>query len=336
MLVIALFAFFSISWVPSDGQLLHTLRFKTVQDTKAYFHYTGDGFVIISGHRGGALPGYPENCISTFCHTLSRTSAMFEIDPRLTRDSGIVLVHDASLDRVTTGGGKLNAQTEAEVLKLYLKDADGRPTSNHLNTLDQAIRWSKGKTIINLDVKDVPPGMKARMVKKQHAFCHVIFTVHNAKEAVFFYDFDHRSLFSAWILNEKALEAYQDAGIPWSNFLIAYMGSKFTPENKALTKKLHKLGVMVMIGVGPSDDKLPDAASRAEAYREVVKQGADIIESDRPIEVAKAVAQYYPKKSPKYKYRGRSITLPDNAKTASQVPTEKTAVPQGGGPISVL
>lgn len=299
------FTLFILAICQAEAQTIHTLKFTNVSDTKSYFHYTGDHFIIISGHRGGATAHFPENCIATFDHTLSHTPAMFEIDPHLTKDSGIVLLHDPQLDRVTTGQGKLNAHTLAEVRSLYLKDADGHATSYHLNTLEEAIHWSKGKTIINLDVKDVPLVMKAELVKKEHAFNYVMFTIHNAKEAKFFYDFDHQSLFSAWILTESAFEDYKAAHIPWSNFLIAYIGPKFTPENKVLMEKLHKLGVMVMIGAAPSYDKLADASQRAEAYRQIINDGADIIESDRPIEVGEAVKQLYPAKSAKYKYWGK-------------------------------
>lgn len=267
----------------------HYQAFNNVRQTQAYFRYTGEGAPIISGHRGGALPGYPENCIPTFEHTLRATPAMFEIDPHLTRDSGIVLLHDDKLERTTNGHGRLNAHTLAEVRALRLKDLDGRLTPYHLPTLEEAIRWGKGKTLLNLDVKDVPLAMKAELVKKHHAFAYVMFTVHDASEARFFYDFDHRSLFSAWILTREAFDAYAASGVPWANFLIAYIGPKITEENKTLITLLHARGVKVMIGAGPSIDKLPDAGQRAEEYRRLIAEGIDIIESDRPIEVAEAL-----------------------------------------------
>lgn len=51
---------------------------------------------VISGHRGGATNGYPENCIPTFEHMLAATPAFFEIDPHLTKDSAIVLLYDGA------------------------------------------------------------------------------------------------------------------------------------------------------------------------------------------------------------------------------------------------
>lgn len=281
---------------------IHALSFKNVSATKNYFHYNGDGFIIISGHRGGATKGFPENCIPTFEHTLSVTPAMFETDPGLTKDGNAVMLHDATLDRTTTGHGKLVNYTLSQVEKFHLKDPEGDITQYHLNTLQQMIKWAKGKTIINLDIKDVPPIMKVKLVKKYDAFNYVMFTVHNAKEAKFFYNYDHRSLFSAWVLSRKALNKYAASGIPWSNFLIAYVGSKITPKSRMLCKLLHKKGVMVMIGAAPSYDKLSTKTERANAYRKIIRTGFDIIESNRPIEVANEVKKLYPKKSEKYKY----------------------------------
>lgn len=87
---------------------LNTLPVKNTSDLHSFFHYTGKGKRIISGHRGSYITGYPENAIETFAYVLKHTPAFFEIDPRLTKDSVVVLLHDATLDRTTTGKGKLS------------------------------------------------------------------------------------------------------------------------------------------------------------------------------------------------------------------------------------
>src|SRR5882757_361882 len=122
----------------AQSSSLHVLTFSNVADSRDYFHYSGRDLPIISGHRGGATTEYPENCLATFKHTLSFTPALFEVDPHLTKDSGIVLLHDATLERMTTGHGKLNDYTVEEVRKLFLKDVEGNVTPYHLSTLDEA------------------------------------------------------------------------------------------------------------------------------------------------------------------------------------------------------
>lgn len=267
---------------------LNTLRIKSTADLHAFFHYSGKGKTIISGHRGSYLTGYPENAIETFEYVLKHTPAFFEIDPRLTKDSVIVLLHDATLDRTTTGKGKLADYTWEEVKQFRLKDKDGKMTPYRIPTLQEAIDWARGKTILNLDKKDVPLPMIADLIRKNKAGSFVTVTVHNARQARFYYDDDPQRMMSAFVKTEEALNEYETAGVPWKN-MIAYIGSENKPSNKTMFDLLHARGVMCMVSAAPVYDKLPSVQERAAAYRDIFKQGADILESDYPVEVAEAI-----------------------------------------------
>lgn len=267
---------------------LNTLQIKSTVDLHAYFHYTGKGKTIISGHRGSYLTGYPENAIETLEYVLQHTPVFFEIDPRLTKDSVIVLLHDATLDRTTTGKGKLSDFTWEEVKQFRLKDKDGNVTPYRIPTLQEAIDWARGKTILNLDKKDVPLQMTANLIKQNNAASFVMVTVHNAQQAKFYYDTDPNLMMSAFVKTEQALKEYETAGVPWKN-MIAYIGSENKPSNKTMFDLLHARGVMCMISAAPVYDKLPSAQERAVSYRDIFMQGADILESDYPVEVAAAI-----------------------------------------------
>lgn len=266
---------------------LHTLKIKSSSDLHSFFAYPGNGKKIISGHRGSYLAGYPENAIETFEYVLKHTAAFFEIDPRLTKDSVIVLLHDATLDRTTTGTGKLSDYTWEEVKKFRLKDKDGNVTAYRIPTLQEAIDWARGKTVLNLDKKDVPMPMIAELIKKNKAGSFVMLTVHNAKQAKFYFDKDPDCTMSAFVKTEEAMKEYEAAGVPWKN-MIAYIGSEKKDSNKIMFDLLHARGVMCMISAAPVYDKLATAEERAEAYRDIFRQGADILESDLPVEVAAA------------------------------------------------
>jgi len=138
----------------SYGQKLHKVN--TTRELKEFFRYKGKSTPLISGHRGGMIKGFPENSIETFENTLKHTQAFFEIDPRLTKDSVAVLMHDATLDRTTNGTGKVSDYNYAELQKLRLKDPEGNLTDARIPTLKEVILWSKGKTMVNLDKKDLP------------------------------------------------------------------------------------------------------------------------------------------------------------------------------------
>lgn len=286
--LLAMLCVSSISFFAS-AQQLHVLKIKNTQALKEYFRHKGTNTRIISGHRGGMVKGFPENCIATFENTLRFTPAFFEIDPRLTKDSVAVLMHDETLDRTTTGHGKVSDYTFEELQKLRLKDPGGNVTEYKIPTLKEVILWSKGKTVVNLDKKDVPLTLTAKILTE----CKndiIMITVHNAAQAKFYYDHNPDWMFSAFVKTKEAFYEFEAAGIPWSN-MIAYVGPTNKPENKELFDMLHAKGVMCMISAAPTYDKLPDAGERAKNYRETFAQGADILESDLPIEVATAIKE---------------------------------------------
>lgn len=271
---------------------INTLHFKNANEFQQYFKHTGKDMPVISGHRGGTTTGYPENCVATFQNTLKYTPAFFEIDPRLTKDSVVVLMHDETLDRTTTGKGKVSDYTFAELQQFRLKDPQGNVTDYKIPTLKDVILWSKGKTIVNLDHKDVPLEMTAKILKE----CkndEVMLTVHNAQQARFYYDNNPKNMMSAFVLTKEAFYTYEKAGVPWKN-MIAYIGPTNKAENKELLDLLHAKGVMCMISAAPSYDKLKDPTERATHYRETFTMGADILESDLPIEVAAAIKSIMP------------------------------------------
>lgn len=272
-----------IQSVSAQGKL-HLLKFDDVTQLRDFFKYTGNGSIIVSGHRGGYEEGYSENCIEGLGNVLKQMPAFFEIDPRLTKDSVIVLMHDATLDRTTTGTGKVCDHTWKELQKLRLKDHSGKVTNCKIPTLEEVIKWSRGKTIINLDKKDVPMAMIAALIKKHKAEEHVMLTVHTGAQARYYYDRFPTIMMSAFARNMKEFEDLSISGVPWEN-MIAYVGHSITPENKKIVEMLHARGVRCMISVAPTHDNLPLKEERALKYKEEIDKRPDIIESDIPTEV---------------------------------------------------
>lgn len=275
-------------YISAQNKKLHTLNIKTNKQLHDYFKYKNDGSILISGHRGGREKGFPENSIQGFENVLSQLPAFFEIDPRLTKDSVIVLMHDATLDRTTTGTGKLSDYTWAELQDIRLKDYDGNVTDYKIPTLEEAIIWSKGKTVINLDKKDVPMEMIVKLIKKHKAENNVMLTVHTGAQARYYYDRLPTIMLSAFSRNMKEYEDLVISGVPWEN-MIAYVSYTINENNKAIVEKLHKKGVRCMISVAPTQDRLNTPEERNTKYKEEVNKKPDIIESDIPTEIWKAL-----------------------------------------------
>ncbi|MCE7041423.1 glycerophosphodiester phosphodiesterase family protein [Dyadobacter sp. CY312] len=282
---------------------LHVLKLKTATDMHAFFSFTGNDVMLIAGHRGGMVKGFPENSIATFENTLRHTPAFFEIDPRLTKDSVIVLMHDATLDRTTTATGKLSDYTYEQLKDVRLKDAEGNVTDYKIPKLSEVIQWARGKTILNLDHKDVPIAMTAELIKKHKAEAYVMLTVHSPEEARFYLTGNKESMFSAFIRNKTEFDAYKNAGIPFRQ-LIAYIGPRVKSENKELYALINREGAMCMISAASTYDKLTNEAERRAAYQSILQDGASILESDYPIEAANAIKGLLKKGSVKMKWFG--------------------------------
>ncbi len=270
-----------------SAQKLHKLNFKTTEEMYSYFEYA-PGKKVISGHRGTIENKMPENSIPSMKAVLQHSVAIFEVDPRLSKDSIPVMVHDATLDRTTTGTGKVADFTWKELKKLKLKDKQGEATRYRINTLDEMIKWAKGKTILNLDKKDLPMEMTAEIIKKHNAYAWVWVTVHNVEQAKFYLEKNPKQYMSMHIRTQEDLEKFVQSGLPF-NRMIVYIGPDIKSTNQAMYKFFHEKGVMCMISSAPTFDKLPTVAERAEKFRAVFADGASILESDLPIEVSKAI-----------------------------------------------
>lgn len=265
---------------PVTAKKLHRTNVRNMQQLQEYFTYREEKPIIISGHRGGMMTGYPENCIESCRKTLSMMPSFFEIDPRLTRDSVLVLMHDETLDRTTNGSGKVSDRTWAELKKLNLKDRDGNVTPYKIPTLVEMLEWGRGKTVFNLDNKKVPWEIYSRMLNK-YKWIHIILSVRSLEEALFYFERNDHVMFCVAIFNMEDYNKFKNSGIPW-NRIMAYVGYSMKPEQKEVYELLRSHGVMCMISVHPTSDRVQPHDARMGAYRKELDTGPDIIETDYP------------------------------------------------------
>lgn len=258
----------------------HYIDIPSRTELHAWFRYSPERPIVVSGHRGGMVTGYPENCIESFEKTLTMMPSFFEIDPRLTKDSVIVLMHDATLDRTTTGKGKVSDYTYAELQQFFLKDREGNITPYKIPTLEECIAWSRGKTILNLDIKDVPLEVMSAFVNRL-APPNVMYTVRNAAQARTYLDRDPQAMFSCWCKNMKEYAEYAAQDIHWSQ-MMAYVGTMIIPAQQELYDSLHRNGVMCMISLAPTHDRRATDAERIRGYELEIPTGCDVIETDYP------------------------------------------------------
>ena len=152
----------------------HSIRFADSEAMHAFFRYTDRVPLIVQGHRGTCENGLPESSIAAMEYVLQQMPAIFEIDPRLTKDSVAVVFHDAKLDRTTNGTGCVADYTWEELRQLHLKNAQGEVTEYRIPTLGEVLDWARDRTVLILDKKDVPLPVIARMIREYDANRYVV------------------------------------------------------------------------------------------------------------------------------------------------------------------
>ncbi|MCF0168640.1 MAG: glycerophosphodiester phosphodiesterase family protein, partial [Bacteroidales bacterium] len=131
----------------------HKWTASSFEELQEFFRYSPGKDLIISGHRGGMQEGFPENCIPSCEKTLSMMPTFFEIDFSFSKDSVMMLMHDLTLDRTTTGKGTVEEMTREELSKLKLVDRQGNVTDYTIPTLQEVLEWGQDKVIFNFDNK---------------------------------------------------------------------------------------------------------------------------------------------------------------------------------------
>ena len=116
------------------------------------FYATQERTRVIA-HRGfsGAAP---ENTLAAVRAAIEVGADMVEIDVTLTSDGHIVVIHDETLDRTTTGSGRVSDFTLTELQRL---DAGGwfapRFAGERIPTLDQVLDEIEGRILLNVEIK---------------------------------------------------------------------------------------------------------------------------------------------------------------------------------------
>ncbi len=107
---------------------------------------------VLIAHRGGAGLGV-ENSISCIARSVALGVEAVEIDVRLTRDGALVVFHDARVDALTDGRGRISEMTLDEVQVLRLVDAFGCATAERIPTLGQVLAFVEGRCRVLVEAK---------------------------------------------------------------------------------------------------------------------------------------------------------------------------------------
>ena len=285
---------------------LHRIDPENWQGLHDLFRFAGETLPWVSAHRGGAARGFPENCIATFENTLQHTFTVLEIDPRYTKDGAIVVHHDARLDRTTTGSGLVADRTLDELKQLRLKDLEGNVTEHSIPTLDEVLQWARGKTVLILDQKDVPVAARVRKIEQHRAEAHAMLIVYSFADAQACYALNPRIMMEVMIPNAEQLDRFDKTDVPWSN-VVAFVGHT-PPEDAMLYEAIHAKGALCIVGTSRNLDRkllggqVSDLRPLERDYRTLLQRGADLIETDIPVELGRLLYRSCSVPSSKQRY----------------------------------
>jgi glycerophosphoryl diester phosphodiesterase len=248
------------------------------------------GGVAISAHRAQSADDQAENSIGAI-ETTGRAipGAILEIDAVLTRDGRLVLMHDETLERTSTGTGKVSDLTFAEVRAARLEATNGTVTNEAPPTLREALDAAgRVGAIASIDLK---PADEAATVTLARAVIAEVRAAEAQDRVILITYSDDTARAVAALAPEMMISAGLNdvAGLEGLNApqILAWTGTR--EARPALWRALGEAGVEAQFGtLGAPERRLDDqyaADGNPSEYRELFDQGAVVIATDTPLVV---------------------------------------------------
>ncbi len=243
--------------------------------------------IMVAAHRGGHLH-VPENSLASIDEAISAGAAIVELDVRETKDGVMVILHDRTLDRTTTGKGEIKDFTYAELQKLFLLH-NGTPSKYRIPTFKEALASAKDKIIVDIDFKI--DGMQAR----ERAY-EIIDEMGMSEQVLFFlYDFtEMEHLFKINPQIKMMPRAYdydqmrKVIDLKMTN--VIHIDPSF--ENAEILKEARKKGIRLWINTLGKIDT--ESADNKQVYKDFLKKNmlVNVIQTDFPERLNKVTKTY--------------------------------------------
>ncbi len=242
------------------------------------------GVALVSAHRGGPQPGYPENARETFARTMSEIPAVLEVDVATSADGVLYLMHDDDLARTTTGSGPADGLSWNEIKGLYLEDKNGEATAFTPPTLAETLSWAKGRTIVQIDFKRTTRYEDVvDEVNRQGANDHVIYIAYTMAQAERLHRLAPDAMISLSLSSQSDLNRAIAAGVP-AGKLLGFTGIE--DPRPRLFSILNNQDVEVIFGTLGGRQSIDNEIAQSgddEFYATLAGMGVDIIATDRPL-----------------------------------------------------
>lgn len=254
-----------------------------------------EGKVSVISHRGD-WRNTPENSIRAIQNCIDLGVNMVEIDIKKTKDNELILLHDKTLDRTTTGKGLPQDYTLAEIKQMRLRNGAGVATSHQIPTLEEAMIVAKSKIWVNIDkgydyfdlvekVLEKTGTTQQVLIKAGLPYQKVVAENKAVLDKLFFMPIIDMANPDAMTMVEEYIKNMQPKA-----FEVC-----FTQIDQALQNvldRIQKSGSKVWINTlwpslcaGLNDDRAVEENQQDSIWGKVIEMGASFIQTDRPKEL---------------------------------------------------
>lgn len=213
--------------------------------------------VWLCSHRGntqkGIIEGIPENSLRAIDYAIIAGAEIVEIDVRSTLDGVLVLMHDKTIDRTTSGSGTLSSISYEQLKKYRLKDAEGNVTEEIVPTLEEVLKRGKGKIYFNLDIanKDIPAKKIVSLLQSLNMVDEALLYVSTDKNYAFdLLSINHDLLLHPMVANSEDI-TYFTSRLPVIQVLQL---STSDAISGTLTKEIREKGLLVFSNIVGGND----------------------------------------------------------------------------------
>lgn len=254
-------------------------------------------YVIVIAHRSD-WRHHPENSLAAMDSAIAMGVDMVEIDVQRTADGVLICNHDATLDRTTTGKGKIKEINYEQIKPLFLRTKSG-VTEHRIPTLAEALDLCKDRVLINIDKGYNYYDQILEMLLERDMVEQVVIKGSKKPATVAKQFAKHKSNMlympiinytsKKWEKHAPLFDAYLSSDIPTIAYEICWDGT-LKGERKIFNRVLNsgaKLWVNTLWGSICGGDKRGFTDNRAigneaKVYGKLLSFGVTMIQTDRP------------------------------------------------------
>ena len=247
-----------------------------IEGRKTLIQKLEESKILVCAHRA-KNNHYPENSLAAIKQAIEEGLDMIEIDLRETKDGELVVIHDETVDRTTTGRGNVTSYSLEELSEFKLYNQNTVLTDEKIPTLKEVLIITRGKIYIDLDIsKKVPFDRVFPIVKQYGMLDQVLFYSSKMDEIKEMIDTDSKVLAMPIINGYEKFDAYENI----KNIkVVHYTDATF---NKNLVDRATAKGWFIFKNayVNSSNSPLDDNFSQALKIKSL---GGKIVQTDYPI-----------------------------------------------------